>query len=280
MKLKKFVAALLSGVIACGIWALVGCSRSAGKMTFAKALDQSALSGIGLLEYGENLGGVAPLAISQTEQQNVLGNLAIVQNTLKSGIHKTEITTSAIPEYEYNYLLTTKDLSGADRTYEFHYNSVEYKEFTETYEKIDGIVITAENTYEIIGFAEKEINEAEYTFLVRLDSQNFVEMEYEEESGEKEVSYTLYTNGTETYSVELSYEIGRSGKMEYGFSTEVNGVETEYEYTFITINGQEYIGVEIETEIGDRETEQVAYIKVINDNGNITYQFVENVLVS
>jgi hypothetical protein len=214
-------------------------------------------------------------------KESILLNLEIAKNTLDGEVVKSEIKESDKPEYEYFYTLTTTDILGDEKVYSFYYNSVvrEEKEYDdgiveiEREERLNGIIILDGIEYKMNGNKSTEDDEEEVTFKIMIDESNYVVIEQEMESNEKEFEYKTYKNGRKVYESSVSYEAKFNGKVELEFELEENGNQLEYKYEFFKENGISYVLVKIE----NNNTYNRILIQINSDeNGNESYEFIDN----
>lgn len=279
-KIKKLLSLALASAVVLTFGAFAGCNNNQSSLSFETAYETSALGAIGILESvnakdngGSNQGLAVVKAISAEQEQEIVKNLAIVQNTLKGGAIKSEVKESTREGFEKYYTLTATDLSGVEKVYEFYYNETSGRERGET--RMDGVVILDGVEYTMVGEKEVEWGEQELSFLVKIDNSNCVEIEQEDEGGEREFSYTVIKNGVEVYETEVEYEKTKSGRTIIKFGTETPDGEKKYAFRFYTENGENFVKVVIEEENGRIEDRVLALIKIIvNADQTVTYQFI------
>ncbi len=286
-KKNRFMLGLLAGALAItSMFALVGCDddpTTAEGLTFNQAYNYSAVAGIGLLNAEIIKTGASNQAVSNNltdeEQQVVLANLAIAQGFKNGGVIKSQVTISDKAGYEHYYTLTAADNTGVAKTYEFYYNKVDItdrddKAEGETEYRLDGIVILDGVEYAMIGEQEMEQGETEFSFIVKLNANNYVEIEQETELNEQEFAYTVYTNGKKTFETEVEYEVKQNGKIELEFETKDKTTNTKqtYKYEFYTQAGVQYVKVYIG--IGTNNTIAVKIKVTENLDGTLNYEFL------
>ena len=59
--------------------------------------------------------------------ETIINNLKIAQNMISGDIVKSEVKTSSKEGYEFAYTISSQDLSGENRIYEFYYNETELR---------------------------------------------------------------------------------------------------------------------------------------------------------
>ena len=273
--------------------ALIGCDPTTNELFNNKeasvldSLDYSSIGGIGLLDSSiSSVSNIkAPLSakynseLSEKTKQSILMNLEIAENSLNGDIVKSEVTKSPNPEYEFYHTLTATDITGEEKVYSFYYNSAvrEEKDYddgileVEREERLDGIITLDGTTYKMIGNKSTEGDEEEVTFKIMIDNSNYVVIEQETESNEKEFEYTTYQNGRKVYESSVSYEVDRNGRVELEFELEENGTKLEYKYEFYEANGNSYVEVKVEN---NNSYQRILIQIFVDSNGNKTYEFV------
>ena len=275
MKKIRNISLLLLGILV-----LSGCKANNNtKVSLKNSFDYSILGGIGLLNsfdssvsIGMESNFIRRSKSPTAEEENILNNLKIAQNMITGDVVKSEIKDSKIEGYKYSYTISSQDLSGDNKIYDFYYNETELKtdEFDEKEWRLDGIVLLEETEYKIQGNREKEGNEEEIQFVVKMDDRNYVVIEEETEKGEKEYSYTKFENGQEVFETEVSYEKSISGVVELEFSSEIEGKEREYNFTFYSNEEGDYVRVDFK----DNQLKLKYLIKIIKEQDTIRYEFV------
>lgn len=275
MKKIRNISLLLLGILV-----LSGCKvNNNTKVSLKNSFDYSILGGIGLLNsfdssvsIGTESNFIRRSKSPTAEEENILNNLKIAQNMITGDVVKSEIKDSKIEGYQYSYTISSQDLSGENKIYDFYYNETELKtdEFDEKEWRLDGIVLLEETEYKIQGNREKEGNEEEIQFVVKMDDRNYVVIEEETEKGEKEYSYTKFENGQEVFETEVSYEKSISGVVELEFSSEIEGQEREYNFTFYSNEEGDYVRVDFK----DNQLKLKYLIKIIKEQDTIRYEFV------
>ncbi|MGN1207490.1 MAG: hypothetical protein ACI4SP_04255, partial [Eubacteriales bacterium] len=183
------------------------------------------------------------------------------------------------------YTLTTTALDGTQKVYEFHYVETEWesdkkdddddkeKDKDKTVTTLSGIVIVDGNEYEMHGEQERKDSKEEYSFLIRIDEETYVEIEQEtkENAAKYEFSYTLHQGGEKVYETEVEFKLKENGNISLEFSTEANGQEYEYEFKFTEKDGENLVSVEIE----DNDVKAEYLIRITTDDaGETHYEFV------
>lgn len=232
----------------------------------------------------DDLPATEEITLSEETKNELLTNLKMVEEMLGAGIVKSEMTPSDREGYTSRYTLTTTALDGTQKVYEFHY--VENEETPEntddddddekddkTVTTLSGIVILDGNEYEMRGERETKNNKEEYSFLIRIDEETYVEIEQEtkENAAKYEFSYTLYQGGEKVYETEVEFKLKENGSISLEFSTEANGQEYEYEFKFTEKDGEKLVSVEVEN--NDAENEYLIRITT-DDAGETHYEFI------
>ena len=96
---------------------------------------------------------------------------------------------------------------------------------------LEGIMISGEREYTVIGERETERDEAELEFRAYLDRQNYVEIERKTENGEEEFGYKIVENGRVVEEFELGIE-QKAGTVEVeieSFDKNGNAIVIDFE---------------------------------------------------
>ncbi len=293
---SKFLAIILACLMVVTIGCFAGCNKEeANGVSFENAYDTSVLGGIGLMSQGLTGTGTqtatesavvtpqgASFTITAEAKDNMLKNLTIAQNMANGDVVKSEITTSNVDGYTYMYTLSAQNIAGEEKIYQFHYNNLSTNRNETIFE---GIVIIDGVTYTVRGESEIEIDEEEFSFLIKLNDNLYVEVSQETETEANKTSteftYELYVNGRQIYDTSVEYEQLANGNVALSFETESFLGSFEYEYEFITSNGENFVKVTVETEVNNvGNAKLAALVKITTDNeGNMTFEFTDDFVV-
>lgn len=248
-----------------------GCKKDNSTISFDNLYDYSAISGISLLNlnYSKSL---SLLAYNESEKEEIINNLKIVEDVLKNEMIKSEEKSSDRDGFTTMYSITTTGLDGKKENYEFYYSEKSSKQDEDEVETlVEGIVIFDEVEYEMIGKKESEEDEVEMTFKIIKDEQNYVLIEQEIESDEQEFKYSYYQNGRKVYEKELEFE-KENNKIEIEFKEKDSSNKKTYKYEFINKNNKQYVKVKIK--VG--KSKDVISVEISKDeNGNVNYIIIE-----
>jgi len=302
-KRTKIIAGIVALSLAvASLLTIISCSSSnsskkESQAEFNNVFNYSAISGISLLNSYEcealfkgetqksgaiTLLNDASSAISDGEKQQIIDNLALAKGLISGEIIQSKTQKSDRSDYESYYVVSLKDISGETQTYEFYYNSTSKTDGEDLFEgereeRLDGIVIFNSCEYRIVGEKESEDGEEEISFLIKLDSDNYVAIEKETERGEEEYSYTAYKNGREVFETSVEYQTNKNGGLQLVFECEQGGEEYEYSYEFYQRDGQSFVNVKYKREGLSNTNATRATIQILTDSdGNVTYLFIEN----
>lgn len=280
--MKKTILGLL---ILASIGTLTGCNTNnflnekAKEITFESMYDYSAISGINLLNtnFATNL---KMSKVTDTEKQDILDNLKVIEGMMESSITKSEELPSDKEGYETMYTLTSNNFDGSVDHYKFYYNETIIKDRDDDYElfeekeeesKIDGLVVMDGVEYTMVGEKEVEGKDLEMKFKIQLDDNNYVVIQQELESDEEEFKNSKYEDGKKVFETSLELEKGVFDKdFEYSFKNQTAEGLVSYKYDYEVIGIDKYIIVK--KEINDNK--ETIKIKVVVDNeNNINYIF-------
>jgi hypothetical protein len=189
-------------------------------------ISNAVVSGVYLLpSLSQSSGVLSPKlqqAISRSDFIEVVGvyekSDALLAKQLSSTPESYQKAENAPYDGVYGSYVYQIKISGSEElVYHFNYT----KEDGEV--SFKGEVAHAGVTYQIEGKNEVEGDESEYAYTVSLDSQNYLKIEEEKETGEYAYQYTLVQNGVEQYV--LTYE----KEEEVSLSFLLNGKSFAYE---------------------------------------------------
>lgn len=264
---------------------LVGISASSA----ALLLDEMQFANAGIATFKED--SQEGQTLSQEDIDLVKEQLALLENYM--GENAPTIVQESIGsgdayygEYEYKMTITTKDMHGKNYNYTIYFNQTlikegveyddddyigsgnqEYESFDEY--RIEGIVVSGENTYTMIGEKTNETEyeegetESESTFkmIVKQSESKYIEFEQtiEKEANESEqkYEYKVYDNKKLIKQFELEFE-EELGESEVEMKSIENGQIFQVKYESEMHQGKERIKAEITK--GDKLIE--VYIRV------------------
>lgn len=281
---------LLITVLAIGGIMLAGCRTNTAKPAAKNQEDvvsYSVVSGLEML----SAGSARKLSLdADAQDEQVITNdldeindyLGLVEKFLSSDDAAITHTEGASERdgFEKKMTISTMNLTGERTEYVLYYNetSVNVEEDDDELEveiELEGIVVLGDVEYTLTG--EKEIeqedNEEEYSykFEIKLDSKNWVKIEYSEELEDAEVEksfkYEAYNNGVkneikiayENEDDELKLKLYISDELELEIKQEKNELKIEYK------TKDPKTGKKVEGEIK---------VRVVTDaNGNTSYEY-------
>ena len=216
--------------------------------------------------------------LTEEEIEEVKAQLAVLENYM--GENAIQIEQGAPAEddeyygvYEVKMVVSTKNLEGEVQTYTMYFNQTETKNENEVdkdghkdeskweYESeqefaLEGIVISGENVYTMVGKKEIETetedgvteSETSYEMTVRGENGEYIvfEQSFEEEEGETEqkYEYKIYNNRELVKRFELEFE-NENNEQEIEMKSYENGQVFQCKYEKKTGNGKDYIEAEV-----------------------------------
>ncbi|HOF43584.1 MAG TPA: sigma factor [Bacilli bacterium] len=281
---------LLITVLAIGGIMLAGCRTNTAKPAAKNQEDvvsYSVVSGLEML----SAGSARKLSLdADAQDEQVITNdldeindyLGLVEKFLSSDDAAITHTEGASERdgFEKKMTISTMNLTGERTEYVLYYNetSVDVEEDDDELEveiELEGIVVLGDVEYTLTGEKEIEQEEGEeeysYKFEIKLDSKNWVKIEYSEELEDDEVEksfkYEAYNNGVkkeikiayENEDDELKLKLYISDELELEIKQEKNELKIEYE------TKDPETGKKVEGEIK---------VRVVTDaNGNTSYEY-------
>jgi|GEM_PF-120777 len=281
---------LLIMVLAIGGIMLAGCRSNTAKPAAQNQEDvvsYSVVSGLEML----SAGSARKLSLdADAQNEQVITNdldqindyLGLVEKFLSSDDAAITHTEGASERegFEKKMTISTMNLTGERTEYVLYYNetSVDVEEDDDELEveiELEGIVVLGDVEYTLTGEKEIEQEEGEeeysYKFEIKLDSKNWVKIEYSEELEDDEVEksfkYEAYNNGVkkeikiayENEDDELKLKLYISDELELEIKQEKNELKIEYE------TKDPETGKKVEGEIK---------VRVVTDaNGNTSYEY-------
>lgn len=210
---------------------LVNNNNNTGKVSFKQMAENSAISGINMLNEPKVLGNRAK-ALTDEQKQLVLSNLNLVDELLQGEPIKSEEVAlkegdQYFDEFDKYYTLTVNQIDGTKDAYKFYYKETLLGEEKEDDEhevssRLDGMVVFDEGLetelrYKMLGNKEVETEgkeqEIEYTFTItsEKDPKNRVVVKQEKETGngenENEYVYSKYDDKGLVEKVRIEYEL-------------------------------------------------------------------------
>jgi len=204
---------------------------------------------------------------------------------------KKESVVSDKDEYQYKDVITFSSFEGEKQTYSLYYVSIDEKQEldeedgeSEVKQKIQGIAVFEENTYDFRCVIEHEEEQGEsedsVSFTIYQSENSYVKVEQEFELEENEYSseyhYTVVDNGREVYNYCLEYEEEKeNNKLEKDVELKLNN--KVYKVKEETREDGDYLIVKLIN--GDKEEScKLVYKKNIDQTSNaVTYVYVETI---
>lgn len=191
-------------------------------------------------------------------------------------------SVSDLEGYETKESIKYIDVDGVNKEVNLYYNSSikEEKEVDEIEieETMAGIMKTNEFEYPFIAKNEieneKDEKENSYEITTKTSNDSYLvskwSIEEENENGvskkEEQYSYKIVKNGriVKEYSYEFEAYSNNVNKIELQYNN------VEYELSYYSKDGKDYLLLEIEDEASDQENSYL-YSKVVDESGNISY---------
>ena len=209
----------------------------------------------------------------QAYVDNVNKYMAIAENMMSGSGFAFEEVASDRDGFTNKIAITYADMTEQTLSYAMYYNVVnEQIEDDETEIDIAGVFVNGEYEYEILGEQEVENEESETSLVIKIDAQNYVVVEYESETDEKEYCYSVYQDGqlVEKTSFEQEQKFFGGNKIEIEMLKD--GVSTFFELEQKEERGQTFIEGKVE-ENGERFSFKIM-VKVDEETGESTYQYL------
>ncbi len=267
--------------------ASVGAILSFEQQESFSAAPQSALRTLSTLRQSR-----ADAQAAQTEK--ISRYLSLVEGLLSDSFeHRETQNTADRKEYDFQMVVTVRDLLGNSLSYTMYYNKiplstqVEDGETEENY-AIRGVLLVGDREYLVEGNGEHETEiepdeteeETEMTFLVYHpeDPSDYIRMEQElsteTEEGETEIEqkyvYTTYVDGREVERTTVEYEQEEDGELELKLVVEADDVKDEL--LFQNERGTD-TSLRVRGKLDGEDTAFRIYIRQ-NANGDTYYDFV------
>ena len=217
--------------------------------------------------------------LTEAEIEEVKAQLAVLENYMGDNALSIEQGVPAEDDeyygvYEVKMTVSTKNLEGEAQVYTMYFNQTETGNKTEVdkdghkdeslweYETeqafaLEGIVISGDNVYEMVGKKEVETetedgvteNETSYEMTVRGANGEYIvfEQSFEEEEGESEqkYEYRIFNENRELVKrFELEFET-ENNEQEIEMKSYENGEMFQCKYEKKTRNGKDYIEAEV-----------------------------------
>lgn len=301
--LKGLALLVVAGSLAsCGNSNLGGTDISQGNVDQVKEsiLAKQASTGLEAMKLMQNISGTQNLKLRNSKNNISQNDIDTIQQLLSqfdmilenNNLFESSVSESDRAEYSVKEIITLKDINGKQESYTLYYNEtnsftdVEHDDEleTETTTLYEGIALYSIDGSEVkynfnsITTVSEEDDEIEIESTFRLREENnpsnyiIIEKENETEGSEVEDSYeyTIYNNNRKVYEYEISVEFDdRRNKKQ--IELELNNIE--YEIDKIERNGETLFYVEVENDNTDEEADLI-FRKVIDENGNVTYQLI------
>lgn len=301
--LKGLALLVVAGSLAsCGNSSLGGTDISQGNVDEVKEsiLAKQASTGLEAMKLMQNISGTQNLKLRNSKNNISQNDIDTIQQLLSqfdmilenNNLFESSVSESDRAEYSVKEIITLKDINGKQESYTLYYNEtnsftdVEHDDEleTETTTLYEGIALYSIDGSEVkynfnsITTVSEEDDEIEIESTFRLREENnpsnyiIIEKENETEGSEVEDSYeyTIYNNNRKVYEYEISVEFDdRRNKKQ--IELELNNIE--YEIDKIERNGETLFYVEVENDNTDEEADLI-FKKVIDENGNVTYQLI------
>lgn len=193
---------------------------------------------------------------------------------------------SDLEGYETKETIEYKDVDGVNKEVTLYYNSSikEEKEADEIEAEETMIGVMKTNEFEYPFIAKNEIEnekdelEASYEITIKTSNDSYLvskwSIEEENENNvnkkEEQYSYKVVENGrtVKEYSYEFEAYSNNVKKIELQYNN------VEYELSYYSKDGKDFLLLEIEDEAADQETSYL-YSKAVDESGNINYILVE-----
>ena len=302
--LKGLALLVVAGSLAsCGNSSLGRTDISQGNVDEVKEsiLAKQASTGLEAMKLMQNISGTQNLKLRNSKNNFSQNDIDTIQQLLSqfdmilenNNLFESSISESDRAEYSVKEIITLKDINGKQESYTLYYN--ETNSFTDVEHDDDELETETTTLYEGIALYSIDGSEVKYNFnsittvseeddeieiesTFRLREENnpsnyiIIEKENETEGSEVEDSYeyTIYNNNRKVYEYEISVEFDdvRNKKQ---IELELNNIE--YEIDKIERNGETLFYVEVENDNTDEEADLI-FRKVIDENGNVTYQLI------
>lgn len=302
--LKGLALLVVAGSLAsCGNSSLGGTDISQENVDEVKEsiLAKQASTGLEAMKLMQNISGTQNLKLRNSKNNISQNDIDTIQQLLSqfdmilenNNLFESSASESDIAEYSVKEIITLKDINGKQESYTLYYN--ETNSFTDVEHDDDELETETTTLYEGIALYSIDGSEVKYNFnsittvseeddeieiesTFRLREENnpsnyiIIEKENETEGSEVEDSYeyTIYNNNRKVYEYEISVEFDdRRNKKQ--IELELNNIE--YEIDKIERNGETLFYVEVENDNTDEEADLI-FKKVIDENGNVTYQLI------
>lgn len=302
--LKGLVLLVVAGSLgSCGNSNLGGTDISQGNVDQVKEsiLAKQTSTGLEAMKLMQNISGTQNLKLRNSKNNISQNDIDTIQQLLSqfdmilenNNLFESSVSESDRAEYSVKEIITLKDINGKQESYTLYYN--ETNSFTDVEHDDDELETETTTLYEGIALYSIDGSEVKYNFnsittvseeddeieiesTFRLREENnpsnyiIIEKENETEGSEVEDSYeyTIYNNNRKVYEYEISVEFDdvRNKKQ---IELELNNIE--YEIDKIERNGETLFYVEVENDNTDEEADLI-FRKVIDENGNVTYQLI------
>lgn len=248
-------------------------------LNFSKSV-KTLTDGGNLPDGDENDGGyknrpehISPEERYQTYVDNVNKYMAIAENMMSGSGFAFEEVESDRDGFTNKIAITYADMTEQTLSYAMYYNVVnEQIEDGEKEIDIAGVFVNGEYEYEILGEQEVENDESETSLVIKIDAQNYIVVEYESETDEKEYCYSVYQDGqlVEKTSFEQEQKFFGGNKIEIEMLKD--GVSTFFELEQKEERGQTFIDGKVE-ENGERFSFKIM-VKVDEETGESIYQYL------
>ena len=164
------------------------------------------------------------------------------------------ITKSDLDEYEKLITYTLNMLLDEKMTYQLHYNE-DVNLNKETYH-VDGLLVYGLESYEIN--IEGSFNEKQYTLTYQQNAQNYIQVKYQVENLDQELSINIYRNSILNQEIAITYNNYQRATLSF-----ISG-QTKGQYQF-----------EIET-MQNMKMMKVNYMIGQSDQGSIDFNFSDD----